>query len=76
MNHQIILTIFYMSSTYRHKLRNDLISLPAIRCGFGEMNSKYQMLYRLSELAFPSNPPHFPPLLINEDTLNKSPSGF
>ena len=61
---------------YRHNLRNDLIRLPAIRCDFGEMNSKYQMHYRLRELASPSNPPHFPPLLINEDTLNKSPRGF
>ena len=58
---------------YRHNLRNDLIRLPAIRCDFGEINSKYQMHYRLRELASPSNPPHFPPLLINEDTLNKSP---
>ena len=54
-------------SVYRHNLRNDLIRLPAIRCDFGEMNSKYQMYYRLRELASPSNPPHFPPLLINED---------
>ena len=61
---------------YRHNLRNDLIRLPAIRCDFGEMNSKYQMHYRLRELASPSNPPHFPPLLINEDTLNKSPRSF
>ena len=54
---------------YRHNLRNNLIRLPAIRCDFGKMNSKYQMHYRLRELASPSNPPHFPPLLINEDTL-------
>ena len=40
------------------------------------MNSKYQMHYTLRELASPSNPPHFPPLLNNEDTLNKSPRGF
>ena len=57
----------------RHNLRNDVIRLPAIRCDFGEMNSKYQMHYRLRELASPSNPRHFPPLLINEDTLNKYP---
>ena len=61
---------------YRHNLHNDLIRLPAIRCDLGEMNSKYQVHYRLRELASPSNPPHFPPLLNNEDTLNKSPSVF
>ena len=48
---------------YCHDLCNDLIRLPAIRCDFGEINSKYQMHYRLCELASPSNPPHFPPLL-------------
>ena len=43
---------------------------------FAGTKSKYQMHYRLRELVSPSNPPHFPPLLINEDTLNKSPRGF
>ena len=41
------------------------------------INSKYQMHYnRLRELASPSNLPHFPPLLINEDTPNKSSRDF
>ena len=70
------MTIFYLNSNYRHNLRNDLIRLPAIRCGFGEINSKYQMHYRLRQLASPSNPPYFPPFHINEDTLNKSPRIF
>ena len=47
-----------------------MIRLPPIKCDLGEIISKYQMHYRLRELASPSNPPHFPPLIINEDTLN------
>ena len=49
---------------YTHNLRNDLIRLPAIRCEFGAMNAKYQMLTRLRELANPRNPPLYPPMLI------------
>ena len=36
---------------YRHNLRNDLIHLPAIRCDFREMNSKYQM-HLLNKFCF------------------------
>ena len=61
---------------YGHNLRNDLIRLPAIRCEFGTMNAKYQMHLRLRELANPSNPPLYPPISINEDTLNKSVHSF
>ena len=55
---------------YTHSLHNDLIRLPAIRCEFGAMNAKYQMHLRLRELANPSNPPLYPPMLINVNTLN------
>ena len=53
---------------YGHNLRNDLIRLPAFRWEFGTMNAKYQMHFRLRELANPSNPPLYPPISINEDT--------
>ena len=36
---------------HRHKLRNDLIRLPIIRCDFEEMNAKYQMHRTLRELV-------------------------
>ena len=55
---------------YTHNLRNDLIRLPVIRCEFGAMNAKYQMHLSLRELANPSNPPLYPPMLINVNTLN------
>ena len=61
---------------YTHNLRNDLIRLPAIRCEFGAMNAKYQMHLRLRELANPSNPPLYPPMLINVNTLNMSAQRF
>ena len=57
---------------HRHNLRNDLIRLPAIRCEFGEMNAKYQMQLRLRDLASPANPPKYPSIHINEDTLSTS----
>ena len=47
----------------RHNLRNDLIRLPAIICEFGEMNAKYKI---------PANPPKYPSIHINEDTLSTS----
>ena len=50
--------------------------LPAIRCEFGAMNAKYQMHLRLRELANPSNPPLYPPMLINVNTLNLSAQRF
>ena len=61
---------------YTHNLRNDLIRLPAIRCEFGAMNAKYQMLLRLRELANPSNPPLYLLMLINVNTLNMSAQRF
>ena len=57
---------------HRHNLRNDLIRLPAIRCEFGENNAKYQMQLRLRDLATPTNPPKYPSIYINEDTLSTS----
>ena len=56
----------------RHNLRNDLIRLPANRCEFGEMKAKYQMQLRLRDLASPANPPKYPSIHINEDTLGTS----
>ena len=41
---------------YRQNLRNNHIRLPAIRCEFEKTTSKYQMHFRLRELASPSNP--------------------
>ena len=61
---------------YRHNLRNDQIRLPLIRCEYGEMNVKYQMHLRLRELSTPSNPPKYPSITINDDTLSKSLSSF
>ena len=58
--------------THRHNLRNDLIRLPAIGCEFGEMHAKYQMQLRLRDLASPANPPKYPLIHINEDTLSTS----
>ena len=40
---------------HRHNLINDLIQLPAIRCEFEEMNAKYQMQLKLSNLASLAN---------------------
>ena len=57
---------------YRHSLRNDCIRLPAIRCEFGEMNAEYQMQLRLRDLTSPTNPPKYPSIHINEDTLGTS----
>ena len=59
-----------------HILRNDLTCLPAIRCKIGAMNSKYQMQSWLRELANPSNPPLYPPMLINVKTRNMSAQRF
>ena len=44
----------------QHDLRHNNIRLPAIRCEYEKMNSKYQMHYRLRELANPSRPPLYP----------------
>ena len=40
------------------------------------MNAKYQMHSRLRELAKHSNLPLYPPISINEDTLNKCVHNF
>ena len=61
---------------YRHNLRNDQICLPLIRCEYGEMNVKYQMHLRLRELSTSSNPPKYPYITINDDTLSESLSSF
>ena len=50
-----------------HNLRNRHIHLPDVRCEFGKLNAKYQMHLRLRELAFPSNPPIYPLIDINDD---------
>ena len=39
---------------------------------YGEMNAKYQMQLRLRDLASPANPPKYPSIHINEDTLSTS----
>ena len=54
---------------YHHNLRNNHIRLPAIRCEFKKNNSKYQMHFRLRELASPSIPPLYPSIDINDDIL-------
>ena len=40
------------------------------------MNVKYQMRLRLRELSTPSNPPKYPSIAINDDTLSKAHSSF
>ena len=57
---------------YCHNLRNDQIRLPLIRCEYREINVKYQMHLRLRELSTPSNPPKYPFISSNDDTLSKS----
>ena len=62
--------------TYHQNLRNNHIRLPAIRCDIEKNNSKYQMHFRLRELASPSNPPLYPNIDINDDILSQSLSCF
>ena len=57
---------------YHQNLRNNHIRLPAIRCEFEKNNSKYQMHFRLRELASPSNPPLYPNIDISDDILSQS----
>ena len=57
---------------YHQNLRNNHIRLPAIRCEFEKHNSKYQMHFRLRELASPSNPPLYPNIDISNDILSQS----
>ena len=61
---------------YHQNLRNNHIRLPAIRCDFEKNNSKYQMHFRLRELASSSNLPLYPPIDINDDILSQSLSCF
>ena len=42
----------------QHNLRHNNIRWSAIRCAYEKMNAKYQMHYRLRELANPSRPPY------------------
>ena len=76
INRNSILCYFEMFlpeyGAHRHNIRNDFIRLPAIKCEFGEMNAKYQMQVRLRDLASPANPPKYPSIHINEDTLSTS----
>ena len=62
--------------TYHQNLRNNHIRLPAIRCDFEKNNYKYQMHFRLRELASPSFPPLYPTIDINDDILSQSLSCF
>ena len=57
----------------QHNLRNNGIRLPAIRCEFGKLNAKYEMHFRLRELA---NPPLDPYINIDNDATIKSMTGF
>ena len=61
---------------YHQNLRNNYIRLPAIRCEFEKNNSKYQIHFRLRELASPPNPPLYPNIDINDDILSQSLSCF
>ena len=61
---------------YHQNLRNNHIRLPAIRCEFEKNNSKYQIHFRLRELASPSNPPLYPNIDISDDILSQSLSCF
>ena len=61
---------------YHQNLRNNHIRQPAIRCDFKKNNSKYQMHFRLRELASPSNPPLYLNIDINDDMLSQSLSCF
>ena len=61
---------------YRYNLRNKQTRMSLIRCEYGEMNVKYQMHLRLRELSTPSNPPKYPSITSNDDTLSKSLSSF
>ena len=58
------------------ELQNHHIHLPDVRCEFCKLNAKYQMHLRLRELAFPSNPPIYLLIDVNDDTLSKSLSYF
>ena len=59
-----------------HHLRNCPIHLPNVRCEFGKLNAKCQMHLRLRKLVIPSNPPTYPLIDNNDDTLSKSLSYF
>ena len=66
--------LLYFKSPIAHTkpLFKRMNRLPTIRCEFGEMNAKYQMQLRLRDLASPANPPKYPSIHINEDTLSTS----
>ena len=61
---------------YHQNLRNNHTRLPAIRFQFEKNNSKYQMQFRLRELASSSNPPQYPNIDISDDILSQSLSCF
>ena len=54
-------------SESQHDLRHNNIRLPAIRCEYEKINAKYQMHYRLRELANPSRLPLYPIVHIDGD---------
>ena len=53
-------------------LRHNSIRLLAIRCEYEKIYAKYQMHYRLRELANPSRLPLYPIVHIDGDTLSQS----
>ena len=57
-------------------LRPNNIRLPAIRGEHDKIEAKYQMHYRLRELANPSRPPLYPVVHIDMDTLSQSLTRF
>ena len=52
------------------------IRLPTIRREYEKINAKYQMHYRLRELANPSRPPLYPIVHIDGDTLSQALTRF
>ena len=67
---------FQSMRTLNNNLHNNCIRLPAIRCEFGKLNPKYQVYFKLRELANPSNPPLYPNINIDNDVTTRSLTGF
>ena len=57
---------------YHQNLGNNHISLPAIRCEFAKKKSKYEIHFRLRELASLSNPLLYLNIDISDDILSQS----
>ena len=60
----------------QHDLHHNNIRLPAIRCEYRKINAKYQIHYRLRELANLFRPPLYPIVHIDGDTLSQSLTRF